>query len=968
MNKDNKTVNTVVKTTTAKVKNSQDKLTLFKIYIDLHNVAAKVNRDIATLSGMEYKNSEGEVVLDSPKQITYWEAMHKIEDSNKFKENLQSAYEKFTSASMIRGHVPFICRDAITQNDEYACYMPLRDCGLLPLRYTGTEYDVLNSSNGYHYATIGAIHDRQSSWIECNKTTNEDYTKLRTQITEVENRIIQKFSNEELSDFKSFLDECKRLESDPAPCFFNFNGKFVSFYNNNLREALVNGNPISEGKWTTKSGKEVSYSCDKRVVDILYKYKSLWNSAKSILNDANISGMSSEKNTSPAWEDSDTIPTNTITELYSLLERKKEYASFKDINLIDSPIKLKLGNNYVGYAIAHDPDTYTLTFEVGKPKSLTNPDDKKKLKLSCSYKRVGHGTKCYLNDLVVEEQMTVITDKNKVAKHNGNYVFKYKINGKRERTSILREPSIRLVIKNKKMDINNPKLSDFDLYIDLCFNTEVQANHGISEKELFNIRKELSTSFPEIKDLGKQKNIVVEKESVINTVNKPIRVMGIDLGIKNPYAYSIIEFDKSGNHKQITSGLIKFDKNAEISKSYRDLNGVCFSLKKILSATKYYVTEGNKNLLDPRIKGMFNYVNEYFTKNFPVDSSNTISHEEYVKWIDEHMQRVVDPNGNVELSKFKSKTYNWKFREWTYKLRKIIIKLNKQRSTYSEYCSHFDWIYALESYRKLMNSFNKVGTESKFNKNRKVVNFKKIYDQVNNLKLDYIKKLASSIAETAHANGVCIVVTEKLDSMRGNVMNDKDKNSMFNMWPVGQIKDSIDKAISVYGILNADAEERNTSQVRCETGEWGYRGEREEIDILYFSDKDYVNADVNAAKNICLRYMNQHTDFHALSFYKQSDKYYVPVASIDERKRERGFLSKQFGSSKLVFELNEENRLVKSKKSIKDIKKKNELKNSKGQKETWYSLDNTFNVWISKDERKAKIETIENIVKKSKIA
>lgn len=966
----------LTKTTSIKVKNCEDKLKFFKVFKEYVSVASELNKQIFGFSCKNYKDFEGNVVINSDDIINKWSKDYNVEDQDLYKKYLIGTWNEFVKASMVKGFGAYFFQDTtksakISENFKYL----RNDIKQLPFTCDGENYKFLDGTNGYKYSILGSIHERIKSYVECDAVTNQDYLNLKDKINEIENKILEKFSKEELSSFISWLNDCAELEKDG--CFFSFNYKFISFFNNCLKQTLSTDSPVNFGFWKNKSGKEISYTCDPRIIELLKtKYECLWNKPESIFNDSNITGQKA----SDVSEDYDESSKNTIIDLYKKLKVKKEYSSFKNIDIINSPIKFKLGENYVKFKLTHDSVNHTLNFEFGYPGIPNTENNKNKFILPCSYKRFGRGTKCYLNDLVVESELKEVkeksekeqSEKDKKAlkqdtkpkfKSSGNYILKYKINGKRERVSILKEPSIRLVVKNEKMDFNNPSVYDFDFYVDLCFNTQTNSNHGVDFNSLVKLCREFRSAAPDVKSFGNQKSELstnLDKKSIIDSITSPIRVMGIDLGLKNPYAYSIYEYDNSGNHKLIDSGLPDFNRNPEIRKKYNNFSYICKNIKKVIYFTSD-IFKGDDKTRDFIIKrgnysGIFTIINNYFSK---FDTSyKPITFQNYIDWVKNKL--------NVPLSELKLKTNDWILRTWTISLRNILKSLNKDRYNYSEYCQNFDWIKALESYRKLCQSFFSIGVSAnKKGWNKKVVFLKKIYNQIDNLKLDYIKKLSSSVAELAHRHGVSIVVTEELSAMRGDVKDDKDKNRLFSTWPVGQIKNSIKNAIEVYGIFHAVADERNTSQVKCETGEWGYRGEKDDIDKLYFDKNDYVNADVNASKNICLRYLSRHTDYHTLYFYDMDGMYYIPKASVaadKERKRERGYITKHFGKSKIVFEKDNDGNL---KKSDVEFPKESDVKNKKGSR--WYSIDNKFNKWMSKEKKKEIVNNIKTLVDPSSI-
>lgn len=686
--------------------------------------------------------------------------------------------------------------------------------------------------------------------------------------------------------------------------------------------------------------KSVDYFCPEAVVQLLYKkYRILWDSDAPILASKEFFNY---------------------VELYYRFQNKRQFASFTQINLLNSSVCLLNGNNYVALkrktGFVADCEKKTITVTMKYPKSLTEDNSKKWLVVPCTYNRKNTKQRGYF------ENLTITPILNKVGREAGTYIFEYKINGKRPRRAFVKEPRFRFVQRKFSMNVENPKVTDFDIYLDFPMDVEVQPCHKFETKDLWNIRKTLSTAFPEIKDFGRQKTISKNGEidlKKIITASKTLKTMSIDLGLRNPFAYSVHEWSKNGKHTLLNSGVLSpSTENKMVIAEYKDFRNACYNVRKLIASTRYYHS-GQKTSID---SCWLNFLNLYFSKHIKGYVTHTI--EDYIKWNEKH-KKVQTP-----LIEFK-RDNKWILKEITSRLKEIVDRLTKERLQNNHFTTHYEWIAAQDCYIRAVRSFQTMGVDSRTVK-QSGIPFRKRKDSINNLKIDYMKKLAFEIAELAKSNGVAIVVTEKLDGLRGSVYNDKDRNQLFNAWPVGQIKHYIENALANYGILTAEADERHTSQIVHDTGDWGYRDEKNG-NLLWSFDKTgkiyAVHADENAAKNIGLRYLSRHTTQNSIRLTKLDDggKFYVPAtskrsATEDGGKRERGFLSRSFGTSRPVFELKGEFLVLSKKKTFKDFSKQIK-KDSDTETEMWYFTDNKFKKLMTRDMRDLLEKQIEDAPK-----
>jgi IS605 OrfB family transposase len=918
--------NTIVKSMAVKVCATSAKLDLYHIIRDYTDVASKVCDDIMSLSGRSLKNKDNEVILSS-NDILQKMSIDKEIPEKKLRIAAKGFYDFFLNSSNSRGLVAFLTQAETSSVNEHASV--LRKYGIMPYNHKGKLYDVLDGRGGYKYGVIGSIHGRLTSWIECDEQTHKDWQNLQLECNKLHDELSKAYADNVLFDLDNWIGEVQKLK-------FPISRKFFDFFESSLLKSLKEGKPSSFGIWKTNSGKDVEYSCPDEVVNLLFtKYTSLWKTECSVLLDR-----------------------QTLAYIEKKLEflHKKEYASYKKIDLLNSPIRLLLGNNYVAInntnGLVCDSVNKKITISIKTPKRLQGENENDWLSIPCTYNRAFKGKKGYF------ENLSITPDVAEDGKSTGKYIFKYSINGKRPCQALVKEPSFRLVIRNQNFDVNNPKITDFDIYLIFSMNVQVNPCHSFETNTLWKIRAAFSKSYPELKDLGRQKTVSINEDVVVDA---PLTVMGIDLGIRNPFAYSIYKYTNGKKYEEIKKGVVSKENLETISK-YNHFRSACFFLKKLITSTRYYL-KGNKPTIDG---GWLQNLNNYFTNN--IQNYTPITIEQYTEWVNNHKEII-------PFIDFKKKENGWVVRSFTFYLRDILKGLtNDRKYGNNQFSTHFNWISCQESFIKMMRAYQMSGVDTKAQL-QKGKTYSKIKERITNLKLDYMKKLGFMISEIAKENGVAIVITEKLENLRGNVYNDKDRNQLYNNWPVGQIKHYLENALNNYGILHSEADERHSSQVVSKNGIWGYRDE-EDLNCLWWKDTNgnivWTHADENAASNLCERYLSKHTKQNSVWMTKISDTIYVPASALTtatEKKREKGFLSKCFSVSRPVFELTG-GYLTLSNKSYKDVSKGIKTKASKP--EAWFFTDNSFSKLMNKsrrdleeDELKKKVESMKEITNHS---
>lgn len=934
-------IETNVKSVCIKIKNTDDKLNLFHIFKEYSDVCSQMYDDIMSYSGLILKDKDNNIAIDSSEVISKLSKKYEISP-----DVIISFFNEFANASKVKSYAALLCQDVVRTKYNDSTGIKLRNAGLFPLKYNNpnAKYNILGPSGGYKYSVIKSLYTKISSWIECNDATVKDYKQLMEKYEELNSKLLKKYPKEVLNDFINWINECEQYN-------FSLNRnhwKFISFFQNNLWQSLKNGSPKEFGEWTTTSGKNIEYSCNKTVIELLYnKYKSLWNCNNPLFLDSLF---------------------GEYLDVFNDVKQKHQHSAYTKISLYKNPVRLLLGNNYVSYkrnnGIEHDEKNHTLTFNISYPYILNNTNDdaineNKSLKLVASYKRKYKGNRFYFENLKVTPYET---------NNSGVYIFEYSINGKRYRKASLCEPSIRLVINNKSMDINNPKLSDFDFYIDLVLNVEINPSHNFESNDLWKLRAEFSSAYPN-KSVNKRLKSI-DNQSIRLSTNTPINIMSIDLGLRNPFAYSIFNFDK-GEIKYITSGVYKdnihIDKNNIQRIEYKKFTEACHNVQDIIKYTRYYLNGYRSTITSIPFTKLNKYLNEIIPNFIPYNV------DDYIKWVDSKKNLPVLNSDNNVMELFKNKDNKWIVRQLTFQLKKQFSKLLNDRKQFNSFENHFSWIKCIETYIRMMKSYQKSGMNFRTNK-RGITgqSFKKLKEKIVNIKLDYMKKLAFHIANIANQHKCCIVVTEKLENLRGNVYNDKDRNVLYNTWPVSQIKFYIENALADYNILLAEANERNTSQIYVDKKmvHWGYRNEHN-LDELWWEDSNgnlaFTHADENAAKNLGMKYLSNHTNQYSIEMCPVNDKFYVPKSSLMNinngtssdgggKKQEKGFLFKSFNTVAPVFELNNETLTYIPKKKV-NLKKVNP-----NNKSTWYVVDDTYTTLINSKQRELILNKIKDKV------
>ena len=311
------------------------------------------------------------------------------------------------------------------------------------------------------------------------------------------------------------------------------------------------------------------------------------------------------------------------------------------------------------------------------------------------------------------------------------------------------------------------------------------------------------------------------------------------------------------------------------------------------------------------------------------------------------------------------KEQNWIVNQAVWSLKKQYAQLRVDRYNDSDWRNANYWSDAQHCYIDSQKAFHNFGsyydTEAEVRVNGTKKGFcSTVWDNINNMNDDMLKKLSNEIVAIARKNKVSVVVMEKFNSQLTDSNKSSYENRNSNLWPVGHIKEFLEAKLESLNIALIEVDERNTSQIA--EGQWGYR----EGDDFYYIKKNKlkkVHADENAANNIVDRAMNRHTDLYSLRMTNVVGNYYVPSAIWNDAGegavRIRGFLTKLYKKSDVVF-IKKDNVLVKADCTIKQLKK-SEINNSPERPQLWYRMDG--DCWIDEGKRDELIGKVARMVR-----
>ena len=758
----------------------------------------------------------------------------------------------------------------------------LKSNKIIPFNIDTRGINYLETNAAYKMAIAKEVHAKLSSYEEQVKSTKAEFDALSQELSKCESDLLGSYSDTIKSDFKQFVADCNLHNH-------RIGFKFLSYIRNS------NGIYKTRGFWLDKEGSKHRYSMKQEILDSMLKHKSIIDGDSSLLLTTGTKDVES------------------YIKLVNRFEYKKEIPTYTAIT--PETCKLLLGNNNVKFKLNQIGDQ--LVWDIKSPTG-------EKIQFITNHKRLGKGKRFQLENLKIvgnkaketanipTTKDTTLPNKPKVPKEDGTYEISWSTNGKQPFIGTLCEPNI--IFRSGEMYVQLPITIDKDEQL---------------ERIRGKIRTSLNRAFPIKTPSKKQKTIKFENNELLENLaelGRPLNVMGVDLGL-NGIATAILTF----NGKQET--LLSTDyRKGELAERLNMANLV----KKM-------------NKLKEIIKLTAEFYKEEDTSEF------------YNECIDETERRYFDwltsmKSKGIKLFELKHKINNWNVSQQYSEIRKEYINLKVQRLTTYDFINLPFWANTIKQFISLSKSYSWVGMESPVKKGNPIQNafatsesFKTYQENYNNVKEDYAKKVANYIVIKAVNSNIDIISLEKLSSNLGDKdYKTKHDNEMFLTWNCGRIKFHIEHMAEDYGILITEVSEFETSKIHYQTKNPAYRDERNS-EILWFKNTDnslsQTHADKNAAINIAMRFISQHTNVYS---------YPIISCGINEFKFNFDADSKQMPGAAF--------------KEFKDINKK--FKNIIATDKNGKKLDKTRickvnDEWVEQNKRKIYIDSIKTCVNQS---
>jgi len=738
---------------------------------------------------------------------------------------------------------------------------------------------------GWHYTSNAAIHTQLDSLNKCDKICNDEFNKLKKEVEDYDETLHEDYDEQLVADFYEFIQ-------DTMLSGWSFDGNFQKFFVQVMLPGLKNGTIITKGTYRLGDKKKRYSFYTPKLAESIASNSKFWD---LMANDTTVSYFNANH----------------------LLQQKKEHAAYSKTTLVKAQVRPVFANNGVKFSISCDGRMAYMAFKLpavdGNPSELLN--------VPCAYQKfyfggdkAGTPRNSYLSGLTIEDNK------------DGTYICHYSVNNKRPQTAQLNECFLRMVVKNKNwvqkyLDGTLTKkdgpinASYFEFYFDLCMGVVEAPIHDLTNNEVFKkggirggIRAFHSSAYPERKDFDNQSSIPVQFRCV---VDKPYRLMGVDLGQRNPFAYCI----KNNDGSVVASGHMVGASNDNYKK-YIEFGNECEYIIQLIKETKNYLY-GDDDAIDAD-----NYARV----------KSTLPFKSYLLYLTSKRGLV-----NVE-DQSKGQTHllraddGWMIKDLVYKQTKQYHILNDGRYTDNDWRQTLYWADAISRFIDLQKTYNNFGSYYDHAKKTKVNGTGKgfcstYYDHINNLNKDTFKKFCFELLPIIKKYGVSLVCVEKLTSMYGDKLRSADDNRMYNMWPVGQLKTFLKGVLAPYKVGVIQVSEQDTSQIV--DGKWAYRPkDGNAANNLYYLDVankiQSVHSDEQAAFNIVDRALTNHTNLYSLYMVNVLDSYWVPNQTWNPKeiggKLSRGFLTKLYGTSNVVF-IKQYNKLIRTTIGIKELKK-----------------------------------------------
>lgn len=835
------TLVTTPKTATLRIVGNDAKLKLFSLFDCITKVSGQIKDKLHTLKGTEH-------------------------------DGIYQEYIKTMGCG--RGCATTVVGSTKKDREEYAekSFARHRKLGIFPFYTAPAEgFDLRTAS--YTYTVNAGIHTQLDSLEQCDALVKKDYNAQKAEVERLFNEVTTTFPSLDIVAFCQWIDTLKSMG-------WAYNADFYNFFVQNMFPSMKEGK-----QWT------IAY----KIADKNRRYGGFRYS----------SAAADEIKSHPEYWG--VLANHDVLDYYKAinkLNRTKETANYTPTTLTKSPIRINYANNGVPFSISSDNTYAYMTFSLPS----TIGEKPQKIQVKCAYRKFTHKNEprksCYLDGLTVEPN------------GSGKYICKYSVNNKRPQVAHLNECFLRLKIHNHqwfekyvngtltpKDGALNP--SFFDFYFDLSMGVIITPHHKLDSSEVGvkankkSLQAFYSRAFPEVKDLGNQSNVI---EDFSCPVNKPHNLMGIDIGIRNPYAYCI----KDNHGVEIARGHLDGCRD-DYYKIYKSFTMKTEAFVELLKETKDFLFGDDEAFVSTSAATLGIDLNSYKT--------------------------YLTPRRNMAVPNRPEKTTihqlrqdkTWSIKNALYSLLKEFKALKMARMTDSDWRRAIYWVQAINGIINAQKAFHNFGSyydkTSKCRINGTGKGFAmSYYEEANGVNEDMFKKFANSLLPIIQQHGVSVVVLENMDALRGNRDKSSIENQTFNLWPVGDLKRFLESYLAPFNVCIVEVSEQNTSQIYKDR--WI---DKRDGDCVYINDKLLdVHADENAAENIVDRALSNHTNLYSLHMTGMVDNYWVPTAMWspkgDGGKKLRGFLTRLYGSSNVVFTQNG-GILSKASISIKDLKK-----------------------------------------------
>lgn len=723
--------------------------------------------------------------------------------------------------------------------------------------------DIISNNSGYRYALTTSIHTQLDSLNECEKLTNNEYKDRKKALDKTIDTLTREVDNK-----PKIVNQIDDLLSDWETQYGWFavvDERFSPYYNEFILPSLLNGeNPPTNGMMMVDGNKRRFPKIPKQILDSIKKNKSLWN----------YFGLESIRDYVVAKRN---------------LERKKEHSQYTPTTLGSAPISIQL--SYNGISIKSMRLTSDDFIEMSI-RLLSNKDEI----LNLSYrtykkykdKKTGEIKKgpskwCYLNNLQ-------ITNGKKRYTYNLSYTDRDGV----EHKTPLSESFLDFRLKKKDHKIwfrnhvvkswsydddkvtyiatNKDKVTlnmrtDFIFIVRFCFSVKEDSLHNINTKKAKTLMYDLMRSYPLRAPKG------VSEDVKLSVPRNEFCVLGVDLGITNPYAYSLVR----GDGKLIEQGLYPKE---SVFPEYVIFQKQCEVITRLIRGSRKY------------LRCLVDGVSEYDKDDHPICedilnevckiTGHNLTRDKYIKWLVNHKTTndvYQDHKGILSTA--------------TYMMYKLYKKLLGQRYLDGSNRSRLCWGLGLKAYKGMVQSWTAwklTKNGEKIERNKQMLS--KIENQIQGVLEEYHRtvahRLVGEIKKLSHKHNtnIPIIVFESLKFAQREL----GKNEI---WAFGKIKDWVATQLETKNVFMVEADERNSSQTIN-----GMPGKRigEKITGV---DGHMDNADLNASYQIAIRALSNHTagGGYRISYTSYEDNYLVPTHRITKKeggKRVAGMLSRWY--------------------------------------------------------------------------